>query len=128
MLTPLHCRQNGNLFLLRIWSYSINIPTNSLNNNNETHFIHPEVFLTHSCRACQTSKEETSHLFAFCEGLSQIRMRTLCHLTLPDQFNWTPHQLLSMIVEIDKICPEEGTDNLQTSGANSQAVTNITGE
>jgi hypothetical protein len=49
-------------------------------------------------------------------------------LTLPEQFNWTPHQLLLMITEIDKICPEEGMDNLQTTGANSQAVTNITGE
>jgi hypothetical protein len=35
--------------------------------------------------------------------------------TLPKEFTWTPNQLLEMIREVDKICPEEGTVDLQTS-------------
>jgi hypothetical protein len=30
-------------------------------------------------------------------------------VTLPENFKWTPHMLLAMTKEIDKICPEEGT-------------------
>jgi hypothetical protein len=28
-------------------------------------------------------------------------------ITLPDNFTWTPTQLLAMVKEIDQICPEE---------------------
>jgi hypothetical protein len=53
-------------------------------------------------------KEETSHLYAHCTGLTQIRMLTIGKLTLEENFEWTPYQLLAMIEKIDKICPEEG--------------------
>jgi hypothetical protein len=38
-----------------------------------------------------------------------MRLRGI--VTLPNDFTWTPNQLLSMIKEIDKICPEEGLPN-----------------
>jgi hypothetical protein len=63
------------------------------------------------CGNCDYEKEETSHLFAHCTGLMQIRMLTLGKPTLEDGFDWTPHQLKTMIEKIDKICPEEGQTN-----------------
>jgi hypothetical protein len=67
------------------------------------------------CRNCDNEKEEPSHLFAHCTGLMQIRMSTLGKHTLEDRFDWTPHQLLTMINKIDNICPEEG---IQTNTGN----------
>jgi hypothetical protein len=36
-------------------------------------------------------------------------MKILCVTTLNENFEWKPQQLLAMIREIEKICPEEGT-------------------
>jgi hypothetical protein len=36
-------------------------------------------------------------------------MKCIGFITLPEQFSWTPHQLLTTIKEIDKKCPEEET-------------------
>jgi hypothetical protein len=47
-------------------------------------------------RACHTEKEETSHLYAYFTGLTQIRMK----ISFPEKFEWSPHQLLSTIKEI----------------------------
>jgi hypothetical protein len=41
-------------------------------------------------------------------ALSPLRMRVYGQPLLDANFNWTPAQLLAMIKEIDKICPEEG--------------------
>jgi hypothetical protein len=45
---------------------------------------------------------------------------------LSKNFKWTPSQLLAMIKEIDKFCPEEGivtdTDNNQTQNAGDEQV------
>jgi ribonuclease HI len=68
----------------------------------------PTNFDNPACRICGYEKEETNHLFAFCPGLAQIRMKICGHAILPDLFTWSPNQLLKMIHEIDKICPEEG--------------------
>jgi hypothetical protein len=57
---------------------------------------------------CCANKEETSHLFAHCSGLTQIRMRICGQPILDENFKWTPATLIAMIKEIDKICPEEG--------------------
>jgi hypothetical protein len=66
-----------------------------------------------TCRICGLGNEETNHLFAYCEGLTQIRMK-VCGLTiLSEPFTWTPTTLLAMIREIEKICPEEGQLNLR---------------
>jgi hypothetical protein len=35
-------------------------------------------------------------------------MKILGTPILPENFNWSPNNLLHMINEIDKICPEEG--------------------
>jgi hypothetical protein len=35
-------------------------------------------------------------------------MRAIGIIALPEPLIWTPHQLLSLAKEIDKICPEEG--------------------
>jgi hypothetical protein len=32
-----------------------------------------------------------------------------------EKFNWTPQELSGRVKEIDKICPEEGTTDLQTN-------------
>jgi ribonuclease HI len=74
----------------------------------------PGKFNSSTCRACNNEEEETSHLFAYCTGLAQIRIRKLGIQTLPIPLAWSPYQLTTMIREIDKICPEEGTfDNDQ---------------
>jgi hypothetical protein len=39
-------------------------------------------------------------------------MKTLDQVTLQENFEWTPSQLLAMIRRIDKICPEEGLLNI----------------
>jgi hypothetical protein len=39
------------------------------------------------------------------------KINSMC---LSDQFSWTPNQLLTMINEIDQICPEEGLFTTQT--------------
>jgi hypothetical protein len=43
----------------------------------------------------------------------QIRMNTLGKHTLEDRFDWTPHQLLTMVDKIDKICPEKAYNQTQ---------------
>jgi ribonuclease HI len=73
------------------------------------HITNPTTYNSPLCRACKTEKEETSHLFAHCHGLAQQRMKICGTVTLPENFKWTPHMLLAMTKEIDKICPEEGT-------------------
>jgi hypothetical protein len=40
-------------------------------------------------------------------------MRILGYTKLEPEFRWYPNQLLSMIQEIDKIIPEEGTPDTQ---------------
>jgi hypothetical protein len=69
-------------------------------------------------------REETSHLYAHCTGLSQIRMKICGTIAYAEQFLWSPNLLLAMIKEIDKICPEEGTIGIQTQNSNIMA-TNI---
>jgi ribonuclease HI len=89
------------------------------------HLLQPEKFPSPNCRICQNEKEEPSHLFAFCPGLSQIRMRIIGTTQLQENFEWKPQQLLEMIREIDKICPEEGMlildDTNQTNSHDLQA-------
>jgi hypothetical protein len=63
-------------------------------------------------------------LFAFCTGLTPIRMKILGKTTLNENFEWKPQQLLAMINEIEKICPEEGTvdelvNDMQAHDANT---------
>jgi ribonuclease HI len=87
------------------------------------HLIDPETFTSPKCRACQTAREEISHLFAHCPGLSHIRMKIIGSVTLNEDFEWKPQQLLNMIREIEKICPEEGLpnnneNNILTQGSN----------
>jgi hypothetical protein len=72
----------------------------------------PTLFNDPTCRMCGQGNEENNHLFAYCEGLTPIRMK-VCGLTiLPESFKWTPTILLAMIREIEKICPEEGQLNI----------------
>jgi hypothetical protein len=72
----------------------------------------PTLFNDPTCRTCGHGNEENNHLFAYCKGLTQIRMK-ICGLTiLPEPFTWTPTILLAMIREIEKICPEEGQLNI----------------
>jgi hypothetical protein len=53
----------------------------------------PILFSDPTCRICGQGNEETNHLFAYCEGLTQIRMK-ICGLTiLPEPFKWTPNIL-----------------------------------
>jgi hypothetical protein len=63
------------------------------------------------CIEILTDREETSHLYAFCQGLTQIRMRLFGKTMFEDRFEWSPKQLLNFIKEVDKICPEEGHPN-----------------
>jgi ribonuclease HI len=72
------------------------------------YLLNPDLYGSSTCRACKEEREETSHLFAFCDGLCHLRMRILGKLKLNDNFEWTPHQLLTMIQAIDLIYPEEG--------------------
>jgi hypothetical protein len=77
------------------------------------HLTSPLLFNSPLCRACNLQREETSHLFAYCPSLAPIRMKLWGVPHLPEGFRWSPSQLLKMIVELDKICPEEGTNDLQ---------------
>jgi hypothetical protein len=57
-------------------------------------------------------------------GLTPIRMKILGKTTLTENFEWKPQQLLAMINEIEKICPEEGTadepvNDMQAHDANT---------
>jgi ribonuclease HI len=72
------------------------------------HLLKPETFDDPRCRLCGSDKEETSHLFAFCPALAPVRMKITGRPILEDQFKWQPALLLTMIKEIEKICPEEG--------------------
>jgi ribonuclease HI len=92
--------------------------------NYHNNLLHPEKFISSKCRACDLGREETSHLFAYCNGLAQIRMKILGCPTLAEQFLWSPHQLLSMIREVDGICPELGTADLSTPNNGTLALTN----
>jgi ribonuclease HI len=84
--------------------------------------LYPDMYVSPKCRMCEASKEETSHLFAYCPGLAHIRMRICGQPILDTPFSWSPTQLNAMIQEIDKICPEEGMvydpANTQTQGDN----------
>jgi hypothetical protein len=51
-------------------------------------------------------------------------MKILGKTTLNENFEWKPQQLLAMINEIEKICPEEGTvdelvNDMQAHDANT---------
>jgi ribonuclease HI len=81
------------------------------------HLTNPTIHTNPACRICNHEKEETSHLFAQCPGLTPIRMKICGMATLPTNYNWSPHMLLSMINEIDKICPEELAQNDQTNSS-----------
>jgi ribonuclease HI len=88
--------------------------------------VYPNKFESPKCRLCDANKEETSHLFAYCPGLAQIRMRVCGQQRLSDNFKWTPTMLLAMIKEIDKVCPEEGmiydSTNTQMHNASSGPI------
>jgi hypothetical protein len=47
------------------------------------------------------------------QGLAQIRIKNFGTITMPEKFTRTPSKLITMIREIDKICPEEGAPELQ---------------
>jgi hypothetical protein len=93
-----------------------------LPNTTTTKFISP------NCRICNTSKEENSHLYlpTVHTGLAQLRMKIYGTPVLNENFKWTPTQLLAMIKEIDKFCPEEGmvtdTNNTQTQNAGGEQI------
>jgi hypothetical protein len=55
------------------------------------------------------SAEKSKMAYAYCSGLTQIRMKICGATILPENFSWSPSMLLAMAKEIDKICPEEGT-------------------
>jgi hypothetical protein len=76
----------------------------------------PDKFETSLCRACKEKREETSHLYAFCDGLAHVRMRILGKTLLEPSFEWQPHQLISMIEIIDKLYPEEGIGGNMANG------------
>jgi hypothetical protein len=48
-------------------------------------------------------------------------MKILGTIQLPENFEWKPQQLLAMINEIDKICPEEGKPGELTNNPVPQA-------
>jgi hypothetical protein len=48
-------------------------------------------------------------------------MKILGVTTLNENFEWKPQQLLAMIKEIEKICPEEGTSDDPHNDNHSQA-------
>jgi ribonuclease HI len=79
------------------------------------HLTTPELFNNPQCRVCNSSREETSHLYAYCTGLAPTRMRLWGKDVLTEGFTWTPNQLLAMINEVDKICPEENSFEPQTA-------------
>jgi hypothetical protein len=79
------------------------------------HLTSPLTFHNPLCRVCNEQREETSHLYAHCPGLAPIRMKLWGKPNLSNEFTWTPTQLLKMIKEVDKICPEETTLDLQTN-------------
>jgi ribonuclease HI len=90
--------------------------------------LYPDKFMSPKCRLCEASKEETSHLFAYCPGLAQVRMR-ICGLPILDaDFSWTPTQLLTMIKEIEKLCPEEGMVHDLTNTQMQGAITGLINE
>jgi ribonuclease HI len=86
------------------------------------HITNPELYTSPLCRACSTEREETSHLFAYCNGISHIRMRICGTIAFTEQFQWTPNLLMTMSKEIDKICPEEGPIDLQNHNNNPTAI------
>jgi hypothetical protein len=88
--------------------------------------LYPEKYMSSKCRICDANKEETSHLFAYCPGLAQLRMRICGQPILTTNFKWTPTKLLAMVQAIDKVCPEEGlacnTANTQIQDTGSRPV------
>jgi hypothetical protein len=77
---------------------------------------------------CEASKEETSHLFAYCPGLAQVRMKICGRPILDTDFSWSPTQLLAMIKEIEKLCPEEGMVHDLTNTQMQGAITGLINE
>jgi ribonuclease HI len=71
------------------------------------HITNPLAFNNPTCRACNTDREETYHLFATCKALAPIRMKSCSRPFLNSNPSWSPGLLLQIIKEIDKICPEE---------------------
>jgi hypothetical protein len=67
----------------------------------------PLEFPDPTCRACGIHIEETSHLFAECPALAQLRYNTLGLHILPENYNWTPDKLQEMIKAISIKYPEE---------------------
>jgi hypothetical protein len=67
----------------------------------------PLEFPDPTCRACGIHIEETSHLFAECPALAQLRFNTLGLHILPENYNWTPDKLQNMIRSISVRYPEE---------------------
>jgi ribonuclease HI len=67
----------------------------------------PLEFPDPTCRACGIHAKETSHLFAECPALSQMRYKILGMHVLPEDYNWSPDKLQEMIKEISKKFPEE---------------------
>jgi hypothetical protein len=48
------------------------------------------------------------------------------NITFAEKFEWTPRYLFSMIIEIDKYCPEVGMPNTQIAlDPHAQDMTNI---
>jgi ribonuclease HI len=91
------------------------------------HLTSPLTFTNPLCRACNETKEETSHLYAHCPSLAPIRMKLWGKCFLPAEFEWTPTQLLELIREVDKICPEEGTLDLQSPDIRPNDANNDSG-
>jgi hypothetical protein len=67
----------------------------------------PQEFPDPTWRACGIHIEETSHLFAECPALAQLRYNTLGLHIQPENYNWTPNKLQEMIRAISIKYPEE---------------------
>jgi ribonuclease HI len=71
------------------------------------HVTNSEKFPSPLCRVCGQDREETSHLYAYCYGLNNIRVRTLGVISFGTKIEWTGRQLLAMARKTEELCPEE---------------------
>jgi hypothetical protein len=79
------------------------------------------------CRAFNQEREETSHLYAYCTKLAQIRMKVCGTIfAFSGNFGRTPQELLKMAKELDNICPEEGQTTTQSMTPPAQNMSNRT--